>query len=301
MTTSTSLERPATLWARRTRVRNLIWTGLTVAAVVTWVVGPFYFLLVVAFQSDAESLAIPPNLLPAPDLSNFALILSRAYSALPVSAPSDLVVIGITNSAVVSAFVGALNIILSASAGYAFARIRFPGSRSVPIALLGSQMVPPFALLVPYYVVMRMLGLTNTRTGVVIALLSITLPFSVWLMRSYFRNVPLDIERAAQLDGCPRFRVFWRVSLPLVRPGLISVGLFAFMVAWNDFLFAIILNANVDAMLIQPAIAGLYNVREQSFGLMAAGSILAALPTMVFALVTQRFLVRGLLSGSGKA
>jgi multiple sugar transport system permease protein len=135
---------------------------------------------------------------------------------------------------------------------------------------------------------------------VIIALLSVTLPFTIWLLRAYFQGIPPDIERQARIDGCDRFTVFWRVVLPLARPGLISAGLFAFMVGWNDFLFATILNTNTDSMLVQPAIAGLYNIRQQSFGLMGAGSLLAALPTMLFALLVQRYLVRGLLSGAGK-
>jgi multiple sugar transport system permease protein len=102
------------------------------------------------------------------------------------------------------------------------------------------------------------------------------------------------------VDGCTRLGVFVRVLLPLTRPGLISVGLFTFLVSWNDFMFPLILNSNVSSMMVQPAIAGLYNVREQSFGLMAAGTLLAAIPTVVIALVSQRFLIRGLLGGSTK-
>jgi multiple sugar transport system permease protein len=160
--------------------------------------------------------------------------------------------------------------------------------------------VPVFALLVPYYIVFRRLGLTNTQTGIVIAHLSFTLPFTVWLLRSYIQNMPIDLDRQARVDGCTRLGVFVRVLLPLTRPGLISVGLFTFLVSWNDFMFPLILNSNVSSMMVQPAIAGLYNVREQSFGLMAAGTLLAAIPTVVIALVSQRFLIRGLLGGSTK-
>ena len=193
-----------------------------------------------------------------------------------------------------------LNVAFGSLAAYAFARMRFFGSRRIPTALVGSQMVPAFALLIPYYIVLRSLGLTNTLQGVVIAELSITLPFTIWLLRAYFQGIPIDLERAARIDGCSRLATFYRVVLPLARPGLIAVGLFAFMVAWNDFLFAVVLNSRTSSMLIQPAIAGLYNVREQSFGIMAAGSILAALPTMLLAFFLQRFLVRGLLSGATK-
>jgi multiple sugar transport system permease protein len=287
---------------RRTAGRRLrrVLRWFAVTAMCVWVFAPFYFLLLVAFQTKADSLRTPPVWFPKPDFSNFTKILDHAFSSAPAANPSDLIVPGIRNSAIVAISVALLNVVLGASAGYAFARVRFRGNRAIPLALLGSQMVPAFALLVPYYIVLRNLGLTNTRLGVVIAELSITLPFTVWLLRSYFSNVPVELERAARIDGCGRLQTFLRVALPLARPGLIAVGLFAFMVSWNDFLFQVILNSNVDAIMIQPAIAGLYNVREQSFGIMAAGSLLAALPTMVFALVTQRYLVRGLMSGAGK-
>jgi multiple sugar transport system permease protein len=288
---------------RRRRRRRLAHGGrvLALAAMCVWVLFPFYCLLLVAFQSRAESLTFPPDWLPTPNFDNFSQILDNAFSGQPPSNPSDVIFPGIVNSAVVAAGVALVNVALGSLAGYAFARYRFFGSRTIPLTMLGSQMVPAFALIVPFYIVLRNLQLTNTRIGVVVALVSITLPFSVWLLRAYFAGIPLELERAARIDGCRRWTVFWRVVLPLARPGLLTVGLFAFMVAWNDFLFAVVLNANTDSMLVQPAIAGLYNVREQSFGIMAAGTLLAALPTVLLALVIQRFLVRGILSGVGKA
>src|SRR5262245_42773052 len=295
--------RPASSAARRRqaarRLRRLLRYGL-VAVMVVWVLAPFYFLVLVSVQTRADSLRVPPNWFPVPDFGNYAAVLKRAFSAGPAASPSDLIFPGIRNSAVVAVSVAVLNVVFGASAGYSFARFRFFGSRAIPLGMLASQMVPAFAIIVPYYIVLRNLKLTNTRQGVVIALLSVTLPFTIWLLRAYFQGIPLEIERAARIDGCSRFAVFWRVVLPLARPGLISAGLFAFMVSWNDFLFASILNVNTDSMLVQPAIAGLYNVRQQSFGLMGAGSLLAALPTMLFALLVQRYLVRGLLSGAGK-
>jgi multiple sugar transport system permease protein len=293
---------PLEMRPRRSKAKwaRLIARYALVVVMVVWVLAPFYFLLLVSVQTRADSLRVPPVWFPKPDFGNYATIIEKAFSDAPPSAPSDLIFPGIRNSAIVASAVAVLNVLFGATAGYAFARFRFPGNRTIPLALLGSQMVPAFAIIVPYYIVLRNLKLTNTRLGVIIALLSVTLPFTIWLLRSYFQGIPRDIERQARIDGCDRFTVFWRVVLPLARPGLISAGLFAFMVGWNDFLFASILNTNTDSMLVQPAIAGLYNVRQQSFGSMGAGSLLAALPTILLALVVQRYLVRGLLSGAGK-
>jgi multiple sugar transport system permease protein len=271
-----------------------------VAFLLLWVLLPFYFLLLVAMTSKAGSLRTPPRWIPSLDFDSFHRIFESAFSSAPAANPSDLIIPGIQNSAIVAIAVAVLNVVVASMAGYAFARFRFPGSRTVPALMLGSQLVPVFALVVPFYVILHTAHLTDTRTGIVIAHLSFTVPFSVWMMRSFFKSVPLEVDRAAMIDGCTRWQVFYRVVLPLARPGVISVGLFSFMVSWNDFLFALVLNSRTDSMMIQPAISGLYNVREQSFGIMAAGTLLAALPTMILALLCQRFLVRGLTSGVGK-
>jgi multiple sugar transport system permease protein len=299
--------RPSSVAAEQARRRRRLTKGagkviraVLLILLMIWILAPFYFLLLVSFQSKADSLSTPPNWFPIPDFSNYTRIFSRFLSDAPISGPPDLILPGIKNSAIVASATGLINVLLGSLAGYAFARLRFPGSRRVPSVLLATQMVPAFALLVPYYIVLRQLGLTNSLQGVIVAEVSITLPFTIWLLRSYFQSIPIALERAARIDGCSRLQTFYVVVLPLARPGLIAVGLFAFMVAWNDFLFAVILNNRTSEMLIQPAIAGLYNVREQSFGIMAAGSLLAAIPTMLLVLFLQRFLVRGILSGATK-
>ncbi len=284
---------------RSRKARRLLRYAL-IGLFLVFLLAPFYFLVLVSVQSDADALRTPPNWFPAINLENYARILGRAASSAPISGPPDLILPGIWNSAIVATATAILNVLLGSIAGYAFARFRFFGSRTLPTVMLASQMVPAFALLIPYYVVLRSIGLTNTALGVVIAEVSTTLPFSIWLLRAYFLAIPLSLERAARVDGCSRLMTFVRVVLPLARPGLIAVGLFAFMIAWNDFLFPVVLNSKTSAMLVQPAIAGLYNIREQSFGMMAAGSLLAAAPTIALAFVLVRFLTRGILSGATK-
>lgn len=265
-----------------------------------WVIVPFAAMFLISIQTRADSLRLPPVWFPRPDFTSYAQILGRAFSAAPATSSADYIWSGMVNSAVVGAGVAVVNVAAGAGAGYAFARFKLPGRRVIPLAMLGTQMVPPFALIIPFFVVLRKLGLTNTRLGVVMALLSITIPFTVWLMRAYFEGVPVELDRAARMDGCSRMRGFLQVVLPLARPGVIAVGLFAFMVAWNDVLFSLILVSENDTMLVQPAIAGLYNIREQSLGVMGAGTVLAALPTMLVAMFAQRFLVKGLLAGARK-
>lgn len=288
---------------RRRRLRK-IWLNAARAPIIllmiAWILAPFYFLGLLAIQSRAQALVTPPVWLPQPNMINFRHIFADALAGLPPVNASDLILPGIWNSAIVATVVALANVTLASGAAYAFARYRFPGNTTILVALLASQMVPVFVLLIPYFDLLRRLGLVNTRVGVMVAQLSFTLPFTIWLLRSYVASIPIDLDRAARVDGCSRFEVFWRVVLPLMRPGLISVGLFTFMVSWNDFLFPLVLNTDTSSVMIQPAIAGLYTIHEQSLGDMAAGSLLAALPTMLLALVAQRFLIRGFLAGMGK-
>lgn len=271
-----------------------------IGLLVLWVFAPLYPLVLIAFQDRAEILTTPPTWLPSLDLSNFEAVFSATFGGGTTASAADYILPGIVNSAIVAVAVALANVIVGAPAAYAFARFRMPGGKTLPVALLASTMVPVFAFLVPYYVVLRNLGLTNTRMGIIVADLSVTLPLTVWILRGYFRNLPVDVERAARVDGCNRLGAFLRVALPLALPGLLSIGLFAFMQSWNGFIFPLVLNSSVDAMMIQPAIAGLSNPENQSFGIMAAGTIVAAAPTVVLALVAQRYLVRGLVAGVGK-
>lgn len=283
------------------KVSAKIGRALFVVFMLAWVLLPFYFLLLVALTTRGESLRTPPRWIPSWDWSNFKQVLDPIWSSGPAANPSDLIIPGLVNSAKVAAIVGLTNAVLASTAGYALARYRFPGSKRLPQALLATQLVPVFALVVPFYIILRQMGLTESKMGLVLAHLSFTIPFSVWMMRSFFAGIPPDVDKAAMVDGCNRWQAFYRVVLPLAVPGLISVGLFSFMVSWNDFLFALVLSSREDAVMVQPAIAGLFNVREQSFGIMAAGTLLSAVPTTLLALICQRYLVRGMTAGVGKA
>ncbi|MEU8298880.1 carbohydrate ABC transporter permease [Micromonospora sp. NPDC048909] len=206
------------------------------------------------------------------------------------------------NSAFVSLLTVALTLLLSLLGGYAFARFRFPGKNILFLVTLAILMVPYATLLIPLYVLLNEVGLDNSLVGVALVLTMFQLPFSTFLMRISFEAVPRQLDEAAMVDGCSSFGALWRVLLPAVKPGLITVGLFAFLAAWNDFMAPLILINDTERMTLPLAVS---NLRGQvqgvvDYGATEAGVVVLALPCIVLFLLLQRHYVRGFMSGALK-
>ena len=206
------------------------------------------------------------------------------------------------NSVFVSLLTVALTLVISLLGGYAFARFSFPGKNALFLATLAILMVPYTTLLIPLYVLLNLVGLSNSLVGVALVLTMFQLPFSMFMMRISFEAVPRELDEAAMVDGCSSFTVLWRVLVPAVKPGLITVGLFAFLAAWNDFMAPLILITDTNKMTLPLAVANL-RVQVQGvidYGATEAGVVVLALPCVVLFLVLQRHYVRGFMSGAFK-
>jgi multiple sugar transport system permease protein len=208
----------------------------------------------------------------------------------------------LANSAFVALLTVALTLTVSTLGGYAFARFRFPGKDLLFLATLAILMVPYATLLIPLYVLLNRVGLTNSLVGVALVISMFQLPFSVFMMRVSFESVPRELDEAAMVDGCSSFTTLRRVLLPAVRPGMITVGLFAFLTAWNDFMAPLILINDSARITLPLAIA---NLRSQvqgvvDYGATEAGVVILALPCTVLFLLLQRHYVRGFMSGAFK-
>jgi multiple sugar transport system permease protein len=206
------------------------------------------------------------------------------------------------NSAFVSLLTVALTLVVSLLGGYAFARFRFPGKNVLFMTTLAILMVPYTTLLIPLYVLLNEVGLQNSLVGVALVLTVFQLPFSTFMMRISFEAVPRELDEAALVDGCGSFTALWRVLLPAVRPGLVTVGLFAFLTAWNDFMAPLILINDSDRLTLPLAVS---NLRGQvqgvvDYGATEAGVVVLALPCAVLFLLLQRHYVRGFMSGALK-
>jgi multiple sugar transport system permease protein len=206
------------------------------------------------------------------------------------------------NSAFVSGVTVVLTLTISLLGGYSFARFNFPGKNALFLLTLAILMVPYATLLIPLYVLLNEIGLQNSLLGVALVLTMFQLPFSLFMMRISFEAVPRTLDEAAKVDGCTSFGVLCRVLLPAVMPGMVTVGLFAFLTAWNDFMAPLILINDTNKLTLPLAVANL-RVQVQGvvdYGATEAGVVVLALPCVVLFLVLQRHYVRGFMSGALK-
>jgi multiple sugar transport system permease protein len=218
------------------------------------------------------------------------------------SVQATRVPLGIVNSLIVAVCVTAVNLVLGSIAGYAYSRAaRSRLMRGTLWALMLTRMTPSLALILPFFLVFKTLNLIDTRTGLVIAYCSLILPLAIWMMKGYLDGLPPNLEKAALVDGCTRLQAIRKIVLPVARPGLVATGIFCFLVSWNEFIFALILTGTPASQTIPVTIAGfLVQLRFYDYGPMFAASVLAVIPPVIIALAFQRYLVRGMLSGSLK-
>jgi len=208
----------------------------------------------------------------------------------------------LANSLFVSSLTVILTVSISVLGGYAFARFKFPGRNLLFLMTLAILMVPYATLLIPLYVLLNKLDLQNSLVGLSLVLTMFQLPFATFMMRISFEGVPRELEESAMVDGCGTFSVLGRILIPAVKPGLITVGLFAFLAAWNDFIAPLILISDSSKSVLPLAIA---NLRQQTMGVIdygatEAGVVVLALPCVILFLLLQRHYVRGFMSGALK-
>src|SRR5262244_2433453 len=270
-----------------TRLRATL-TGAALVPVLVWTLFPIYWITTASFKTELALYAKPPQWLFTPILDNYTRVLTN----IPFSQY-------LKNSLVVAIGTTLGSLVLGTLAGYGFARFRFRASEAVRFLVLVTRMAPRMVLVVPYYLMMQRLGLLDTYTGLLVAYVSFALPFSIWLLIGFFVDVPLDVEEAAMIDGCSRLGVLIRIVIPIAAPGLVVAAIFAFLVSWNEFLFALILSG-VEAKTLPVVIAGLNTDAGPLYGEMSAAAVMVMLPNIVMTLALQRYLVRGLALGAVK-
>ena len=287
--------------ARRRRRRTALLT-LGGAGLAGFFLIPFSWLVLTSFMHEQEAMSVPPHWIPdRPTLANYeTFIHPRGTRSIVGSRAAENTLPGIRNSLIAATGTAALNIALGTLAGYSFARLRFRRRATLMFLYLGSRMVPGIALIVPLYLVIQRLGLLDRPLALVVTYLTFTLPFTIWLLKSYFQGIPREIEEAALVDGCTWPRMVQRVLLPSAAPGLVAAAMFAFMTAWNDYLFAVILTSSMAAKTVPVVVAGFATDVTTERTLMAAGGVLAVVPPLVLAFLFQRLIVQGLVSGAVK-
>jgi arabinogalactan oligomer / maltooligosaccharide transport system permease protein len=204
------------------------------------------------------------------------------------------------NSIVIALTTTLIGVLLAASCAYALSRFKFTGRRAVMIAFLLTQMFPGAILIVPLYNMLNDWGLLNTWGGLVLAYCTVSLPFSVWMLKGFFDAIPYDLEEAAIVDGCTPFGAYWRIALPLTLPGIAVVGFFNFMTSWNEFMMALTFMTGEANKTLPVGLRNFVFQFNTDWHFMAAGSVLVTIPVMIGFFYAQRYLVSGLTAGGVK-
>ena len=252
---------------------------------------PVYWLVITSLKPDFLAQTNPPVFFTA------QLTLGNYRNVLGDEATRHFFV----NSVVVALGTTALTLLLGSLAAFALSKsyLRYGLRRALLIWVLLIRIFPPIVVGIPYYTILHQFGLTDSRIGLILTHVAITIPFVMWLMLGFFQELPEELEKAAMLDGCSLWRRFWQVSLPLVLPGLAGTAIFTFIISWNEYLFAAILTS-FNAKTLPVQIATFIGERRLEWGQMAAlGSLMLLLPAL-FAFLGQRYIVRGLTFGAVK-
>jgi ABC-type glycerol-3-phosphate transport system permease component len=242
-----------------------------------------------SFKTERDVLAYPPVWIFTPTLDNYRAVLSGADSILP----------NLWSSIVVSSTATLLTMLFSVPAAYAIARLKYPGKQTSGFYVLVTQMLPPVGLVIPYYLVLQRIGGLDTYSGLILIFLTFSLPFAIWLMVSYFEDIPLEMEEAALLDRAGRLRALWYVILPQVRGGMAVTTIFVFLNSWNEFMFSVLLGGN----RVRPVTVAMFNfisVEQTQWARLAAAAIVAMAPVILIGLAAQRHIVKGLTVGAVK-
>jgi multiple sugar transport system permease protein len=273
-------------------LRREILTWLSVLAVVVFCLVPIYWIVNTSLKSGADlssGALVPPH----PTLKNYDSIFKNAAFTK-----------ALRNSVIVATLTTTLSLIIGSFAAYALARLRFPMKFLLLGVILSISTFPPIAIAAPIFKLWSDIGLFNAKYGLGLILpeLTFSLPLTIYILTSFFREIPKDLEEAALVDGATRFQAFRKVVLPLAAPGLVTAGLLVFFFAWNEFLFAITLTSTPDARTVPAAIAFFTgSVQfEQPIGTISAASVIVMIPLVILVLIFQKRIVAGLTAGAVK-
>lgn len=275
---------------RRKRVwrKTRLYVALLVGAIFAG--GPVVWMLSSAFKSNADIFEYPPKLID----NSFS---GSAFSAV-FDNPEEIRFF--VNSYAVGLSVTALTILVAIVAAFALSRYKFALREPLKVMIIAVQAIPPITLVIPLFGVVIALHLYNSYEGLILTYLVFTLPYSVVMMTAYFNSIPRELDEAARIDGAGSMRTLWRVILPLARPGLVAVGFYAFMISWNEFLFALTLTQTDNMRTVPVGLTLLMGQYNYQWNQIMAMSVLGCLPVVVLFLIFQRHFVSGLSSGAMK-
>jgi multiple sugar transport system permease protein len=276
--------------------RNSILVHLAALVVAVVILLPFGWMVIASVTPQRILISTPLKWIPDTlDWSRYELIFRGGAESVGATFRAAL-----ANTTIVAVGTVAISMVVGILGAYAFARLRFRFRQAVLILFLATYMLPQIALLIPLYLILNSLGLLDTVTGLIIVDCSLVVPFVLWILSNYFLTIPEELEEAARIDGASRLGALFRVVLPAARPGIFAAIMFAFLLAWDEFMYALIFTSSNAAKTLPVAISEFAGRYTTDFGLVAAGGILAALPPIIVAMIFQRYVVSGMAAGAVK-
>jgi multiple sugar transport system permease protein len=276
--------------------RNSLLIHVAAWIVSIFILAPFLWMVMASITPQRVLITTPLQWIPDSfDFSRYATIFQGGSDSVGATFRAAM-----GNSIFVAVGVVVISMIVGIFGAYAFARLRFRFRRAVLILFLATYMLPQIALLIPLYLIMSSLGLLDSTIGLVIVDCSLVVPFVLWILSNYFLSIPEELEEAARIDGTTRMGALWYVVLPAARPGIFAAIMFSFLLAWDEFMYALIFTSSDASKTLPVAISEFAGRYTTDFGLVAAGGILAALPPIIVAMLFQRYVVSGMSAGAVK-
>lgn len=270
-------------------LRRILTTDLPVAVIVLFALAPFAWLILTSLTPSEQLAATGVSLSPAGwGFDNYVRLVGHT-SFLANMGHSLIVALGTV----------VVGLTVAVTAAYAFSRFRFAGRRPIMLLFLLVNMFPVVLLILPLFVLMRRLGLLDSHAALILANATVAIPFAVWMLTSYVAAIPKSLDEAAMIDGCSRLTALRRVILPLAMPGIVSTGIYVFITAWNEYLYALTLGGR-NVRTVTVAIQTLIGEYQIEWGLLAAGGVVGAMPATLLFLIVQRRLIGGLTQGAVK-
>lgn len=274
--------------ARKQRFGKHLTLTLVALLAVAATLFPIAWMVLLSLKTQRDALKVPPDLLFTPTLQAYWAAWGKS-GFLPA----------LLNSMAVSGLSLAIGLTLGLLAAYAVSRYRFRGARTVLFTMLVTRIFPPVALILPFYLNLRAIGGNDTHLGLAVAYVALNVPLATWMLKGYFDAIPVELEQCAMIDGASRLGAVWRITLPLMAPGIVATAIFAFIVSWNDFLFALILTSRT-ARTLPVVLAEFVGDTGVDWPEVMAASVTALAPVLAATFVLQKYIAQGLTAGAVK-
>lgn len=292
----------------RLRLKKLV-ILLSSLVVLFYVLAPIYWICVSSLQKESALNDRPPNFFPTSDiftLDHYSFIFTGVVpegSTIMIQAQytmsGTLVWPSVVNSLIIALAVTVINILIGFPAGHVFSRYRFWGDGKLFGVLVATRLLPSISIVIPVFILMQKFDLVDKKIGLIGLYSAITIPFTIWILRSYFKNLPVEYEEAARMDGCSYIHSLIKVVLPIAKPGIAAGGIFAFMTAYGEFIFATILTRTIASRTQTAVLASLASGISVSKGMISAASVLAIIPPIIIAILFRKQVIDGLTSKLG--